>query len=100
MSPRPPVYAAPCLEVSADYYTFLKRTVPFTLQVRAEGDVAIALQLDDDRLQHVFPPGSSLWDVVTYWENRPGLDHHKGRLIKTDNPNLHPVCTYMREEVS
>ena len=40
---------------------------------RLEGDVTVALQLESgDRLQHAFPPTTSLWEVLVYWEEQPG----------------------------
>lgn len=42
---------------------------------REEQDVLIALQLEDgQRLQHTFPPASSLWDILQHWENADRSD--------------------------
>lgn len=42
---------------------------------RAEQDVLIALQLEDgQRLQHAFPPATSLWDILQHWENADRSD--------------------------
>ncbi|XP_022315827.2 tether containing UBX domain for GLUT4-like [Crassostrea virginica] len=68
---------------------------------RAEEDVLIALQLQDgQRLQHTFPPGTSLWDILQHWENTDSAQ--KGNLCKTDpstTPPTQTTCIYMREEV-
>ncbi|XP_041363543.1 tether containing UBX domain for GLUT4-like [Gigantopelta aegis] len=73
-----------------------------TKEKRAEEEVLIALQMENgDRLQSKFPPTASLWDVLLYWENQPD-SAYKNKLTAVDstqNPPLHPVCIYMREEV-
>lgn len=40
---------------------------------RAEENVGIALQLKSgQRLQHLFLPGTSLWDILQHWEAQSG----------------------------
>ncbi|XP_062591287.1 tether containing UBX domain for GLUT4-like [Saccostrea cucullata] len=68
---------------------------------RAEQDVLIALQLEDgQRLQHTFPPATSLWDMLQHWEKADSA--HTGNLCKVDpthKPPIQTTCIYMREEV-
>lgn len=68
---------------------------------REEQDVLIALQLEDgQRLQHTFPPATSLWDILQHWENADST--HKGNLCKVDpstKPPTQTTCIYMREEI-
>ncbi|KAK6170397.1 hypothetical protein SNE40_018802 [Patella caerulea] len=69
---------------------------------RAEEEVLIALQLEDgSRLQSVFKPSVTLWDILSHWENESNSSLH-GKLTMIDTsvtPVKHPVCIYMREEV-
>ncbi|XP_052262738.1 tether containing UBX domain for GLUT4-like [Dreissena polymorpha] len=70
---------------------------------RAETAVIIALQLETgDRLQHEFHPSTSLWHILEHWEAQDD-GKHAGKLTKVDStvsPSVHPVCIYMREEVT
>lgn len=70
---------------------------------RTESEVLIALQLENgERLQHSFSPGTSLWEVLLHWENQAD-SKEKDSFTKVDDsqsPAIHPVCTYMREEIT
>lgn len=70
---------------------------------RAETDVTIALQLENgERVQQEFNPGTSLWDILLFWENKPDRPY-KGSLAKVDktqSPSIQPVCVYLREEIT
>ncbi|XP_072098424.1 tether containing UBX domain for GLUT4 isoform X1 [Mobula birostris] len=59
----------------------------------AESKVRIALQLEDgSRLQHLFPSGLTLWDLL----------HHFPQTRITEQQLLEatPVCVYMRDEIA
>eukprot|EP01137_Pigoraptor_chileana_P030833 Opistho-2@17841 len=64
---------------------------------RIESDVVIFLQMDTGtRLQHPFPPSTTLWEILSHWDAR--LD---GQLLyRADESGnwLVPVCVYINQQ--
>ncbi|KAK3608201.1 hypothetical protein CHS0354_039217 [Potamilus streckersoni] len=71
-------------------------------KIRSESNVLVAVQLESgERLQQEFSPGTTLWEILCHWEQKPDSPY-KNKLTSIDssqNPSIQPVCIYMREEV-
>ncbi|KAL3875966.1 hypothetical protein ACJMK2_033860 [Sinanodonta woodiana] len=71
-------------------------------KIRSESNVLVAVQLESgERLQQEFSPGTTLWEILCHWEEKPDSPY-KDKLTSIDssqNPSIQPVCIYMTEEV-
>jgi len=79
--------------------TLVKRTST------ANQEVTIGLQTPkNERLVGKFPPPTSLWDILRYWEQEKGLNFTTDSDILPDSPDkvrvyMQPVITYTTKEI-